>query len=79
MKTTYDRLQQLYLQKGYDFSDSGAYNLNIFGIRSDAPLVDEFNDYIGLAYRDVSLNKIVQLLMRQQNRAYTGLNKKREA
>ncbi|MFB6342640.1 hypothetical protein ACE1ET_13005 [Saccharicrinis sp. FJH62] len=61
MQITYEQLQQIYNRKGYNFFDRGSYNLNIFGIRSDNPLVDEFNDFIGLAYRDVSRNKIVHL------------------
>lgn len=34
------------------FFDTGQFNLNLFGIRSSAPLVDEFNDHMGMAYLD---------------------------
>lgn len=52
MKITYKQLKDLYAQHAYVFFDTGSYNLNIFGIRSALGEVDEFNDTVGLAYKD---------------------------
>ena len=59
-QSTYHRLQDIYTQKGYTFFDEGAYNLNLFGVRADALNVDEFNDIIGVAYRDdIDANQLI--------------------
>ena len=52
MNITYDNLKSLYAQKDYAFFDTGSYNLNLFGIRSELGEVDEFNDIIGMAFRN---------------------------
>lgn len=52
MKLNYQDLQAVMLNKGYRFFDHGAYNLNLFGIRNGSSLVNEFNDWMGVAYRD---------------------------
>lgn len=57
IRVNYDILSNIYQQKGYAFFDSGSYNLNVFGIRSGDLLTDEFNDLIGVAYRDDTGNK----------------------
>ncbi|WP_196888483.1 hypothetical protein [Aureivirga sp. CE67] len=52
MKLNYDLLKNVYTSKGYEFFDRGFYNLNLFGIRSNDLTVNEFNDFIGVAYKD---------------------------
>lgn len=52
MEITYQDLQEIFVGKGYAFFDNGSYNVNLFGIRSGDLRVDEFNDIIGVAYRD---------------------------
>ena len=61
MNLTYDKLKETMEAKQYSFFDDGAYNLNIFGIRSGDYKVDEFNDFVGLAYRDEGDNKVLQV------------------
>lgn len=57
-KLDYDFIRSMYAAKAYRFYDSGAYNINIFGIRNkDISVVNEFNDLIGVAYLDEFLNK----------------------
>ena len=48
----YKTLLLAYNWKGYRFFDTGAYNINIFGIRSRDSTADIFNDTLGIAYRD---------------------------
>lgn len=57
----YDVLQKLYSKNGYNFFDSGVYNVNIFGIRSEDRFADVFNDKIGVAFRDFTHSKRVLL------------------
>tara|TARA_R100001510_G_scaffold57108_1_gene64163 strand:+ start:1164 stop:1772 length:609 start_codon:yes stop_codon:yes gene_type:complete len=38
------------------FETEVAYDLNIFGIRTNSITVNEFNDYVGCVYRDEELN-----------------------
>jgi hypothetical protein len=47
-------LEAAYVEQGHPFYRVGAYNLNIFGIRSSRLSRDEvrFDDVIGVAYRD---------------------------
>jgi len=59
MKITYADLRKVYQNMNYSFFDTGSYNLNIFGIRKNLGLVDEFNDVIGLAFKDDFENAIV--------------------
>ncbi|MCK5137798.1 MAG: hypothetical protein KAR19_18575 [Bacteroidales bacterium] len=61
MNLDYNKLQDNILSKGFAFFDDGTYNLNIFGIRSSDVQVDEFNDYIGIAYRDDFNNPCLKL------------------
>lgn len=56
MKLTYEQVQNLYKKHGYKFYDSGAYNVNLFGIRAGYKTVDEFDDFLGIAFRDESGN-----------------------
>lgn len=52
-KPSYDQLKDLYKRKGFPFNDVGRYHANIFGFRAGGNKgVDEFNDLIGVAYRD---------------------------
>jgi len=52
MNIEYDKLKTTIESKGYAFFDKGFYNLNLFGIRSNDLKVNEYNDYLGIAYRD---------------------------
>jgi len=52
MKVSYKVISELYHKMDYKFYDNGNYNVNLFGIRSTDDLVDEFNDVLGIAYRD---------------------------
>lgn len=54
----YPKLQRAYHEKGYKFFD-GVNNVNLFGIRSEEMLVDEFNDVLGIAYQDYYERPIV--------------------
>ncbi|WP_421752748.1 hypothetical protein [Croceimicrobium sp.] len=56
MEIDYAKLQAVYAAKGYRFFDQGAFNLNLFGIRNASAQVDEFNDWMGVAFRDEWLN-----------------------
>ena len=51
-RINYNILKTAYIRQGYKFYDSEPYNVNIFGIRSNDPTPDEFNDILGVAYRD---------------------------
>lgn len=61
MQLSYQQLQEVYARKDYRFFDTGVFNVNIFGIRSEDLLVDEFNDVLGLAYRDTFGNECLSL------------------
>tara|TARA_B100000683_G_C12229678_1_gene448549 strand:+ start:279 stop:521 length:243 start_codon:yes stop_codon:yes gene_type:complete len=52
MQIDYAKLQAVYAAKGYRFF----VNLNLFGIRNASAQVDEFNDWMGVAFRDEWLN-----------------------
>jgi len=56
---TYDQVKELYKQNGYKFYDSGKHNVNLFGIRNGYDTVDEFNDVLGIAYRDDNNKPVV--------------------
>ena len=47
----YARLQAAMKRQGYPFYDTGDYNLNIIGIRTDDQRSNLFNDWIVLAFR----------------------------
>ena len=61
MNLEYSLLKNTIESKGYVFFDDRAYNINIFGIRSSDLIVNEFNDYMGIAYRDDFNNPVLQL------------------
>lgn len=61
MKLSYNEVKRVFESKQYVFFDHGAYNLNLFGIRSNDLTVNEFNDYLGVAYRDELDNPTVLL------------------
>jgi len=54
----YSEVKVLFECLGYRFYDNGAYNVNLFGIRRLSK-VDEFDDVLGIAYRDDFGNGIV--------------------
>lgn len=57
-KINYDFVKSLYLAKQFKFYDTGAYNVNLFGIRNkDLTVVNQFNDILGVAYLDEFGNK----------------------
>lgn len=43
----------------YKFYSSGAYNVNLYGLRNGYETVDEFNDVLGIAFIDAAGNKNV--------------------
>jgi len=55
----YQELKALFEELGHVFFDKGAYNLNLYGIRNGYGSVNEFNDVLGVAYRDEQGNEIV--------------------
>lgn len=55
----YSEVKALFETLGHRFYDKGAYNVNLFGIRSGYDQVDEFNDVLGIAFRDDQDNPIV--------------------
>jgi len=59
MQINYEHLKQVFKQKGYAFFDNNSYNLNVFGIRGKHSLVNEFDDVVGLAFKDTLGNKQV--------------------
>ena len=48
----YQQIKAIYEGLGHRFFDNGNWNVNLFGIRTCYDVVDEFNDYLGIAYRD---------------------------
>lgn len=75
IRITYEMLAEVYEQKGYIFFDTGTYNLNLFGIRSKDLLVNEFNDYIGVAYKDDLANPRVLVFQASTKPGYYWLKK----
>jgi hypothetical protein len=61
MKVTYNDLRDCFGDLGYRFFHNGAYNLNLFGIRRGFSPKDEFNDLLGIAFRDASGRPVVLL------------------
>lgn len=58
MNLTYQEVKAVIESKNFAFFDRGAYNPNLFGIRNRASdKVDEFNDVLGVAYRDTFGNE----------------------
>lgn len=49
----YQTLKAAVKAKGYVFFDSGVYNLNIVGVRTDENAENTFNDVMHVAYRDL--------------------------
>lgn len=48
---TYDFIKSLYQNKGYPFEKDNEV-VNLFGYRSKELLLDQFNDILGIAYKD---------------------------
>jgi len=61
MKITYSSIQAALARLGFAFFSSGAYNLNIVGIRSLDTTPDKFNDFITVSYLDEAGNKICRI------------------
>jgi hypothetical protein len=59
-KLKFDVIKQMYNQKKYKFY-TDAYDLNIFAIRAKDPVVDSFDDCIGIAYVDEKGNQCLEL------------------
>lgn len=61
MKHTYEDIINIYSKKGYNFFDGNKpFNVNIFGIRTKTD-TDDFDDYLGVAFRDGDLEPVVYL------------------
>lgn len=59
---TFEQLKNMYAEKGYEFFDKDKYHVNIFGLRNkDLETVDQFNDYLGVAFLDQFLNPRILL------------------
>jgi len=48
----YKELKELVVAAGYRFFDTGAYNLNIVGVRTAGDGCNTFNDFIHVAFKD---------------------------
>jgi hypothetical protein len=55
---TYDQIRAAIQNKGYAFFEDGAYDVNLYGIRNSSMDADEWNDVLGVAYKDKIGNKI---------------------
>ena len=49
---TLDAVRAAFAAKRYAFFDLGDYNLNVFGVRRENRNSDQFDDFLGAAYRD---------------------------
>jgi hypothetical protein len=56
---TYKEVQRIFEVHHHVFFDDGEYNVNLFGIRKGYQVVDEFNDILGVAFRDENGNPVV--------------------
>lgn len=57
----YENIMNIFDRKGYNFFDGDkSFNINIFGIRMKTD-ADDFDDYIGIAFRDGNLKQIVEI------------------
>lgn len=54
----YSEVKALFEALGHRFFDEGSYNLNLYGIRRGYSAVDEFNDILGIAFRDKNGNPV---------------------
>ncbi len=75
MQINYDHLKHVFEQKGYAFFERGSYNLNLFGIRGSSSLANEFNDWLGLAFKDAFGNKQTICFKASTNPGYYWLKK----
>lgn len=55
----YSEVKVLFETLNHRFYDGGIFNVNLFGIRKGYDVVDEFNDILGIAYRDELGNPVV--------------------
>jgi len=59
MDFSYENIMNIFDRKGYNFYDGNKpFNINIFGVRM-AVDTNEFDDYIGIAFRDGDLKETV--------------------
>jgi hypothetical protein len=56
---TYEQLQNTVLSKGYNFFDTGAYNLNIIMERTTHQITNEFDDWMHIAFKDENGSSVV--------------------
>lgn len=54
----YSEVKAMFEALGHRFYDKGAYNINLYGLRFGYDQVDEFNDVLGVAFRDDRGNPI---------------------
>lgn len=54
----YDEVKNQIESLGYRFYDSGVFNVNLYGIRNGYDVVDEFNDVLGICFRDEFNNPV---------------------
>ena len=54
----YDEIRNRFDQHGYSFFDNGAYNVNLYGIRSGYNVVNEYDDILGICFRDDFNNEV---------------------
>lgn len=57
---TYDQLQKIVLAKKYRFFDSGQFNINLVGVRSQLSESNRFDDRLFVAYKDLAFQKVVR-------------------
>ncbi len=62
IKTTIDKVQEIFIEKGYDWLDDGfSYKLNIVGVRNPDKESNEFNDTLIVVYRDEKFNSQIKI------------------
>jgi len=49
---SYEEVKNRYQTDGHRFYDDGVFNVNLYGIRNGYEIVDEFNDILGICFRD---------------------------
>lgn len=55
---SYDQVRNMFLERGFKFYDKDKYHANLCGFRNkDLTTVNQFNDWLGVAYLDEFMNK----------------------
>lgn len=60
-KLSFESIRLEYLNNHYDFNNEGAFNLNIFGVRSKERNSDKYDDFIGVMYFDENYKKVFKV------------------